>query len=150
LEQDLEDAYLSTREEKEKETSPPLQGALHALHHHHHHHHVPAAEPTPPPMPRKNDLVVWLRLTATQRAMYEAFLQSEVVRQALASTQSPLAALNVMKRLCDHPALLSANMTREVRRKKVRRLKLRNEYEYELLLSTRTYEHVSQHSRISP
>ncbi|CAG9465715.1 unnamed protein product [Pedinophyceae sp. YPF-701] len=46
----------------------------------------------------KNDLIVWLRLRPLQRVIYEAFLGSSEVRQALNSTQSPLAALTVLKK----------------------------------------------------
>ena len=56
---------------------------------------------------RKNDIVVWLRLKAHQRTIYEAFLNSKSVREALNRTSSPLAALTVLKKICDHPALLS-------------------------------------------
>lgn len=60
-------------------------------------------------MPMKNDLVVWLRLNQRQRALYQAFLNSDAVRAALNRTMSPLASLTVLKKLCDHPALLSEN-----------------------------------------
>ena len=42
---------------------------------------------------RKNDLLVWLRLSATQRHVYEAFLNSASVHAALNQANSPLAAL---------------------------------------------------------
>ena len=63
--------------------------------------------PRPARMGRKADLVVWLRLAPLQRHVYEAFLNSDAVREALNSTRSPLAALSVLKKICDHPALLS-------------------------------------------
>lgn len=56
---------------------------------------------------RKNDLVVWLQLSSPQLQLYTAFLGSEVVREALNRTQSPLAALTRLKQICDHPRLLS-------------------------------------------
>ncbi len=58
-------------------------------------------------MGRKNDVVVWLRLSPLQRHVYEAFLHSDAVKAALNSSRSPLAALSVLKKVCDHPALLS-------------------------------------------
>jgi SNF2 family DNA or RNA helicase len=61
----------------------------------------------PGSMPRKNDLVVWLRLKPNQRALYESFLNSDSVRQVLNRTKSALASLTVLKKICDHPALLS-------------------------------------------
>ncbi|KAI8470944.1 MAG: P-loop containing nucleoside triphosphate hydrolase protein [Monoraphidium minutum] len=63
--------------------------------------------PRPGRMGRKADVVVWLRLAPLQRHIYEAFLNSDQVRAALNSTRSPLAALSVLKKICDHPALLS-------------------------------------------
>ncbi|KAG2442553.1 hypothetical protein HXX76_002639 [Chlamydomonas incerta] len=65
-------------------------------------------------LPRKNDLVVWLRLTALQRKIYTAFLHTDSVRQVLSHTASPLAAITVLKKICDHPALLSANAATSV------------------------------------
>jgi superfamily II DNA or RNA helicase len=70
---------------------------------------VPSTPPTSMQMPMKNDLVVWLRLNPRQRALYQAFLNSDAVRAALNRTMSPLASLTVLKKLCDHPALLSEN-----------------------------------------
>lgn len=68
----------------------------------------------PAPMGKKTDLVVWLRLTALQRHIYEAFLHSDAVKAALNSSKSPLAALTVLKKVCDHPALLSERATKLV------------------------------------
>lgn len=65
----------------------------------------------PAPMGSKHDLVVWLRLQPLQRHIYEAFLHSDAVKEALNSTKSPLAALTVLKKVCDHPALLSERAT---------------------------------------
>ncbi|GLI69029.1 hypothetical protein VaNZ11_013570 [Volvox africanus] len=58
-------------------------------------------------LPRKNDLVVWLQLTPLQRKIYTAFLHTDSVRQVLNEKASPLAAITVLKKICDHPALLS-------------------------------------------
>ncbi|GIL42937.1 hypothetical protein Vafri_760 [Volvox africanus] len=58
-------------------------------------------------LPRKNDLVVWLQLTPLQRTIYTAFLHTDSVRQVLNEKASPLAAITVLKKICDHPALLS-------------------------------------------
>lgn len=70
--------------------------------------------PRPAAMGSKTDLVVWLRLTPLQRHIYEAFLHSDAVKAALNSTKSPLAALTVLKKVCDHPALLSERATKLV------------------------------------
>ncbi|MEW5301956.1 MAG: hypothetical protein WDW36_004779 [Sanguina aurantia] len=63
---------------------------------------------------RKNDLVVWLQLKPLQRHIYESFLHSEDVRAAMDQTQTALAALGVLKKVCDHPALLSKNAASNV------------------------------------
>ncbi|KAL5538257.1 hypothetical protein UlMin_045465 [Ulmus minor] len=54
---------------------------------------------------KKNEIIVWLRLTSCQRQLYEAFLKSELVLSAFDG--SPLAALTIMKKICDHPLLLT-------------------------------------------
>ncbi|KAF9681810.1 hypothetical protein SADUNF_Sadunf05G0041300 [Salix dunnii] len=54
---------------------------------------------------QKNEIIVWLRLTSCQRQLYEAFLQSEIVLSAFDG--SPLAALTILKKICDHPLLLT-------------------------------------------
>ena len=53
----------------------------------------------------KNDLIVWLPLMPAQRRLYRAFLKSSPVRAALNKTGSALSAINVLKKICDHPAL---------------------------------------------
>ena len=53
----------------------------------------------------KNDLIVWLPLMPAQRRLYRAFLKSGPVRAALNKTGSALSAINVLKKICDHPAL---------------------------------------------
>lgn len=58
---------------------------------------------------RKKDIVVWLTLTENQRKLYKAFLESESVAAVLNKTSSALASLTVLKKICDHPALLSEN-----------------------------------------
>lgn len=57
---------------------------------------------------------MWLRLTPLQRKIYTAFLHTDSVRQVLSHTASPLAAITVLKKICDHPALLSANAATSV------------------------------------
>jgi hypothetical protein len=70
-----------------------------------------SAATRPAPMGAKHDLVVWLQLQPLQRHIYEAFLHSDAVKAALNSSRSPLAALTVLKKVCDHPALLSERAT---------------------------------------
>ena len=54
----------------------------------------------------KTDLVVWLPLSQTQRQYYRAFLDSAQVKQVLNTTGSPLVAIDVLRKICQHPALL--------------------------------------------
>ncbi|KAL6844258.1 hypothetical protein ACP4OV_025931 [Aristida adscensionis] len=56
---------------------------------------------------KKNELIVWLKLTSLQRQLYEAFLKSELVYLAVQPKGSPLAAITILKKICDHPLLLT-------------------------------------------
>ncbi|OXB57145.1 hypothetical protein ASZ78_000546 [Callipepla squamata] len=69
------------------------------------------SEPSVPVMPsltRKNDFVVWVYLSPVQEKIYRNFLCLDHVKEVLLTTRSPLAELTVLKKLCDHPRLLSA------------------------------------------
>ncbi|KAM0885735.1 hypothetical protein ACQ4PT_030142 [Festuca glaucescens] len=57
-------------------------------------------------LPKKNELVIWLKLTDRQRQLYKAFLKCELVHLA-ASRGNPLAAITVLKKICDHPQLVA-------------------------------------------
>ncbi|XP_073270595.1 protein CHROMATIN REMODELING 24-like isoform X2 [Primulina huaijiensis] len=61
---------------------------------------------------KKNEIVIWLRLTQCQRQLYEAFLKSEIVISACDG--SPLAALTILKKICDHPLLLTKRAAEDV------------------------------------
>ncbi|GLT25101.1 hypothetical protein SLA2020_002530 [Shorea laevis] len=61
---------------------------------------------------KKNEIIVWLRLTSCQRRLYEAFLNSEIVLSAFDG--SPLAALTILKKICDHPLLLTKRAAEDV------------------------------------
>ena len=54
---------------------------------------------------KKNELCVWLQLSNVQLNLYKAFLTLDSVRDAMNSSKSPLAALTVLKKICDHPRL---------------------------------------------
>uniref|UniRef100_K7FAS0 DNA excision repair protein ERCC-6-like n=1 Tax=Pelodiscus sinensis TaxID=13735 RepID=K7FAS0_PELSI len=64
--------------------------------------------PVMPSFTRKNDFIVWVYLTPIQEEIYRNFLSLDHVKELLMTTRSPLAELNVLKKLCDHPRLLSA------------------------------------------
>ena len=59
---------------------------------------------------------MWLPLNAPQRRLYKSFLRSPSVRDALNKTGSALAAINVLKKICDHPALCANFAATAVRR----------------------------------
>ncbi|KAL6570063.1 hypothetical protein OROMI_014577 [Orobanche minor] len=61
---------------------------------------------------KKNEIIVWLPLTGCQRQLYEAFLKSEIVISACDG--SPLAALTILKKICDHPLLLTKRAAEDV------------------------------------
>lgn len=61
---------------------------------------------------KKNEIIVWLRLTSCQRHLYEAFLKSEIVLSAFDG--SPLAAITILKKICDHPYLLTKRAAEDV------------------------------------
>uniref|UniRef100_A0AAY4AI84 DNA excision repair protein ERCC-6-like n=1 Tax=Denticeps clupeoides TaxID=299321 RepID=A0AAY4AI84_9TELE len=61
-----------------------------------------------PSLTRKNDLIVWTYLSSIQEDIYKQFISLEHIKELLMTTKSPLAELNVLKKLCDHPRLLSA------------------------------------------
>lgn len=56
---------------------------------------------------KKNDLVIWIYLSELQRKIYREFLESEEVASILMTKKSPLVQLTVLKKICDHPRLLS-------------------------------------------
>jgi len=63
---------------------------------------------------RKCDMIVWLKLTAPQRRLYASFLSSAAVSAALNKTRSALAAITVLKKICDHPGLLSERAAADI------------------------------------
>uniref|UniRef100_A0A8C2IB17 DNA excision repair protein ERCC-6-like n=1 Tax=Cyprinus carpio TaxID=7962 RepID=A0A8C2IB17_CYPCA len=60
-----------------------------------------------PSLTRKNDLIVWTYLSSVQEDIYNQFISLDHIKELLMTTRSPLAELTVLKKLCDHPRLLS-------------------------------------------
>lgn len=61
-------------------------------------------------MPQKNEIVVWLYLSNLQETIYRSFLSLDHVKELLFcgnTKRSPLVELTILKKLCDHPRLLS-------------------------------------------
>ncbi|XP_051974251.1 DNA excision repair protein ERCC-6-like [Xyrauchen texanus] len=61
-----------------------------------------------PSLTRKNDFIVWTYLSSVQEDVYNQFISLDQIKELLLATRSPLAELTVLKKLCDHPRLLSA------------------------------------------
>ncbi|XP_030161313.2 DNA excision repair protein ERCC-6-like [Lynx canadensis] len=61
-----------------------------------------------PSLSRKNDFIIWIRLVPLQEEIYRKFVSLDHIKELLMETRSPLAELGVLKKLCDHPRLLSA------------------------------------------
>ncbi|XP_046695822.1 DNA excision repair protein ERCC-6-like [Silurus meridionalis] len=61
-----------------------------------------------PSLTRKTDLIVWTYLSDVQEDVYRQFVSLDHIKELLTTTHSPLAELTVLKKLCDHPRLLSA------------------------------------------
>uniref|UniRef100_A0A8C5LGM6 DNA excision repair protein ERCC-6-like n=1 Tax=Jaculus jaculus TaxID=51337 RepID=A0A8C5LGM6_JACJA len=61
-----------------------------------------------PSLTRKNDFIIWIRLVPLQEEIYRKFVSLDHIKELLMETRSPLAELGVLKKLCDHPRLLSA------------------------------------------
>uniref|UniRef100_A0A3Q2XK12 DNA excision repair protein ERCC-6-like n=2 Tax=Hippocampus comes TaxID=109280 RepID=A0A3Q2XK12_HIPCM len=64
-----------------------------------------------PTLTRKNDLIVWTYLSGIQEEIYWKFISLEHIKELLMTSRSPLAELTILKKLCDHPRLLSARAT---------------------------------------
>uniref|UniRef100_A0A803KGC9 DNA excision repair protein ERCC-6-like n=1 Tax=Xenopus tropicalis TaxID=8364 RepID=A0A803KGC9_XENTR len=64
--------------------------------------------PSMPSLTRKNDFIVWVYLSTIQEDVYRKFISLDQIKELLMTTRSPLAELNILKKLCDHPRLLSA------------------------------------------
>ncbi|CAH8494429.1 unnamed protein product [Dicrocoelium dendriticum] len=60
-------------------------------------------------MPKKHELVIWLYLRHIQERSYRDFLELDQVKALLLrqDRRSPLMELLILKKLCDHPRLLS-------------------------------------------
>ncbi|XP_070573019.1 DNA excision repair protein ERCC-6-like [Ptychodera flava] len=56
---------------------------------------------------RKNDFILWVFLSDVQQKIYRDMGSTDEVRELLMTNRSPLAMLNVLKKICDHPRLLS-------------------------------------------
>ncbi|XP_072917529.1 DNA excision repair protein ERCC-6-like isoform X2 [Hemitrygon akajei] len=74
----------------------------------------PAAKGNMLSLSRKNDLIVWVHLSPIQEEIYRKFVSSELIQELLQTKLSPLVQLNNLKKLCDHPRLLSRRVWGEL------------------------------------
>lgn len=61
-----------------------------------------------PSLTRKNDFIIWVYLSSIQEDVYRKFISLDQIKELLMTSRSPLAELTILKKLCDHPRLLSA------------------------------------------
>lgn len=55
---------------------------------------------------RKNDIAVWIKLTGVQVELYKKFVNSNEVDKLMESNRCSFAAIDVLKKICNHPFLL--------------------------------------------
>jgi SNF2 family DNA or RNA helicase len=60
-----------------------------------------------PSLSRKNDLIIWICLVPLQEEIYRKFTSLDHIKELLMEIRSPLDELGVLKKLCEHPQLLS-------------------------------------------
>nr|CAB3243372.1 DNA excision repair protein ERCC-6-like [Phallusia mammillata] len=71
-------------------------------------------QPVFPKLSTKNDFVVWVYLSEVQQNIYKDFLELDSVKELLTSHRSPLVHLTILKKICDHPRLLSSKACMEL------------------------------------
>ena len=57
-------------------------------------------------MPKKTEHVLFCRLTQRQRSLYEAYIRSDEVARVLRGSNQLLAAVTVLRKICNHPDLV--------------------------------------------
>ncbi|KAJ8906383.1 hypothetical protein NDN08_002876 [Rhodosorus marinus] len=73
---------------------------------------TPGKVPSRISLPEKKDLVVWVKPAEIQITLYKGFLGSKEVSEVLARDRSALASLTVLKKICDHPWILTTRSFR--------------------------------------
>ena len=53
-------------------------------------------------------------MSPTQEKIYRDFIQLDSIKELLSSKRNPLVYLNVMKKICDHPRLLSTKACKQL------------------------------------
>ncbi|VEU19821.1 DEKNAAC100090 [Brettanomyces naardenensis] len=58
-------------------------------------------------LPKKSEMVLFCKLTAHQRALYENFLHSEDLQRILKGKRNALYGIDVLRKICNHPDLVA-------------------------------------------
>lgn len=61
-------------------------------------------------LPKKNEMVLFVKLTQNQLDLYEKFLQSEELNSILKGRRNVLMGVDVLRKLCNHPDLVSRDI----------------------------------------
>ena len=64
-------------------------------------------------LPKKNEQVLFCRLSKEQRVAYQQFLNSETVVKILDGKYQVLAGIDVLRKLCNHPDLIKSKSERQ-------------------------------------
>ncbi|KAM6323048.1 DNA excision repair protein ERCC-6-like [Podargus strigoides] len=107
-----------------------------------------SSAPIMPSLTRKNDFVVWVYLAPVQEEIYRNFLSLDHVKEVLMTTRSPLAELTVLKKLCDHPRLLSARACIQLGLEEQEYLEQEHRDEAGTLSGTNKIDHLSDETLI--
>eukprot|EP00958_Prasinococcus_capsulatus_P019603 scaffold2437_cov395-Prasinococcus_capsulatus_cf.AAC.14 len=103
-----------------------------------------------PSLGSKNDFIVWVRLSQPQQRLYRSFLMSQEVRNVLNKSNSALAALTVLKKICDHPKLLRDRLTSDSGDEPSTRNETQEEETWELVAhAARQKSNIEQSAKIS-
>lgn len=57
-------------------------------------------------LPKKNEMVLFVKLTKIQQELYESFLQSEDLESILKGKRNVLMGVDILRKICNHPDLV--------------------------------------------
>ncbi|EGV64145.1 hypothetical protein CANTEDRAFT_122352 [Yamadazyma tenuis ATCC 10573] len=64
-------------------------------------------------LPKKEEMVLFVKLTHYQQQMYESFLESEDLRAIMKGKRNMLMGVDVLRKICNHPDLVNGNKSSE-------------------------------------
>ncbi|CDK25202.1 unnamed protein product [Kuraishia capsulata CBS 1993] len=65
-------------------------------------------------LPKKNEMVLFCKLTSYQRALYERFLKSEEMMSIWGRKRNMLFGVDVLRKICNFPDLVEPNMQKKL------------------------------------